>query len=622
MLLIRLLAATIIIAGLLLPGIISGKASAATADDVVILCYHDVGEKGTGLTVTKQTLHRHFTLLKENGYHPISLDAYIDALDGKTALPDKPVLLTFDDGYISFYNEVFPLLRQFNYPAMLALVTGWQQAQPPRDIGTLVDWNQVRELEGSGLVSIASHTHDLHHMIPMNPFGDMGHAVSSREYRQGQYESLEAYQQRIRGDFFQTQQVFSRELGHPVRALVWPYGEYTEYAVQAAKAAGFKVFFTLGDDVSGSNRTLAAQQRLLLRQNPDDQSFLYLLARFKRDPQPLKVGQLDIDMIYSPSRAQLETNLDDAIYQMKKAGITTVFLQAFNDMLGTGNIQEVYFYTAAAPVKADIFSHITLRLREAGFKVYAWIPTLSGQWLLERYPDAEVTASNPQHQGWYRRATPFSPQVREALKQMVRDLAAFNPIDGILFQDDLYLNDFEDISLPARAAFRAKFNRELSAEALKQPDIAREWARLKATALTNLTKELSAEVWLTRPLAKTARNIYSAAVLDPGAVSWLAQDFSDYLATYDYTVIMAYPYLDRAKQPREYLRGLATAALSHADSNPKVIFKLQSYDWSTKTWIPVKDLAEQVSTLKSLGAANIGYYPIHLYSSSERKLPF
>ena len=99
------------------------------------------------------------------------------------------MLLTFDDGYSSFYKLVFPLLRAYKYPATLAIVGSWmeqrekvmsgaRQVERPR-FRTL---EQLKEIAASGLVEIASHSYDLHHGIPGNPQGNEMPAATTRAY--------------------------------------------------------------------------------------------------------------------------------------------------------------------------------------------------------------------------------------------------------------------------------------------------------------------------------------------------------------------------------------------------------------------------------------------------------
>ena len=283
----------------------------------------------------------------------------------------------------------------------------------------------------------------------------------------------------------------------------------------------------------------------------------------------------------------------------------------------------MYFQNSVAPVKADVFDHVTRRLQGRGFQVFAWLPTLSGQWLTREHPEDVVAAYEIKGKGWYRRATPFSQRVQEQLRTMIRELALRTPIDGILFQDDLYLNDYEDVSPAARATFAGRFGRELTPEALREPEIRRQWAKIKAQSLTELTRDLIGSVREFRPLVLTARNIYAEAVLNPRAMEWFAQDYQEYLRTYDYTVIMAYPYMEnQGDRATEWLDGLATAALKNKTNASKVVFKLQNYDWKGNRWVPRNELSRQIRALQAGGAMHIGFYPENLFSDRHDDSPF
>ena len=86
-------------------------------------------------------------------------------------LPDKAILLTFDDGYESLYTRVFPLLKAYHYPAVAALVGSWMEDEPDGTVlygdrkvprSNFVSWDEAREMQASGLVEFASHGYDLH----------------------------------------------------------------------------------------------------------------------------------------------------------------------------------------------------------------------------------------------------------------------------------------------------------------------------------------------------------------------------------------------------------------------------------------------------------------------------
>lgn len=602
----------------LLWGFLFFPAGAAAAQDILILCYHNVTEQPgeDSYAVTPAALRSHLTYLKEHGYTPISLQEYLAASREGAKLPDKPVMLTFDDGYQSFYTKVFSLLKEYRYPAMLALVTSWLD-YAPAGLGPMVTWSQVRELEASGLVSIASHSYDSHRFSQVTPQGDRGPVLSSLLYKNGQYESREDNRQRIRADLQQSQAVLKRELGHSVQAVVWPYGAYTQPAIEEARQAGFVACFALaGGWNQPGEKALREARRVIVLNNPSEKAFARLLAR--GESKAIKAVQLDLDMIYDPvSHGQTEENLRLAIERIQESQANTVYLQAFSDADGSGDIKSVYFYTQAAPVKADLFSHVVARLREEGkFSIYAWLPTLAGQWLTAKHPEDAVTAYEDKGRGWYRRATPFSPRVGAQLTDLVDDLVSHSDIDGILFQDDLYLTDFEDVSPAAKEAFRAATGSLLSPELLKQnPTMKKQWIQLKTETLTALTLRLRSTALTYRPGLSIARNIYPLVITQPAAEEWLAQNYEQFLAAYDYTVIMAYPYLEQEyADPEGWLERLAAAALANPQNAGKTVFKLQTYDWNKKRWLSAQELRRQAAVLKRKGVLHLAYYPENVFS--------
>lgn len=586
----------------------------AMASEILILCYHDVGQSKNTYTVAPDTLRSHFEYLKEKGYSPISLQEYVAACRDGAPLPSKPVMITFDDGYQSFYTKVFPLLKEYNYPAMISVVTSWLK-YASADLGPMVTWQQLREMEASGLVDIASHSHASHRYTAINPQVDRAALMGSLQYSNGKYESLEDYRQRIQSDLQEAQATFEKELGHKVQAVVWPYGAYTKVAVDVALEQGFTTCFALNDGFNKPNeQALIQARRAIIMGNPSKEKF----AKFIKAGglSPVKAAQLDLDMIYDPDPAQTEQNLTMAIERMLASGINTVYLQAFSDDDGSGDIKSVYFYTKAAPVKANLFSHAVSKLQEEGnFAVYAWMPTLAAQWLTADRPEDAVIAYEKKDEGWYHRATPFSPQVEQRLAALFTDLAAYSNIDGILFQDDLYLNDFEDFSPSAKQAFMQATGFELTPEVLKNPEVMKRWTRMKTDALTNLTLKLSSVVREYRPDAAIARNIYPTLITEPESEEWLAQNYNQYLQAYDYTIVMAYPYLEKEYEaPVAWLEKLVTMALQDKNNAQKTVFKLQTYDWNKSRWLSAKELKEQTEALKRKGAIHIAHYPENVFS--------
>lgn len=141
---------------------------------VLALVYHDVEDADASqayMSVRTANLIEQLAWLKANGYQAVSVDQLLAARQGGPALPDKAMLLSFDDGYSSFYTRVLPILKAYQWPAVLAPVGVWMDtpADRPVDFGGLpvarerfVTWAQIHEIAASGLVEIAAHTDALH----------------------------------------------------------------------------------------------------------------------------------------------------------------------------------------------------------------------------------------------------------------------------------------------------------------------------------------------------------------------------------------------------------------------------------------------------------------------------
>jgi peptidoglycan/xylan/chitin deacetylase (PgdA/CDA1 family) len=255
-----------------------------------VFSYHDVvlsrGELAED-SVTLDHLVNQFEWLLAHDYHPVSVTDILNARAGKSSLPSKPVLLTFDDGYVSFYDYVLPLLKAYQYPAVLALVGSWMETAPNETVAygregmprsSLLSWEQVREIESDGLVEIASHSFDLHREVIATPQGNGLAAATSLKYNKKtkQYETQEAYRRRIQLDMEKAQANFEERLGHPVRVIVWPYGRYTDIAVEAAVEEGFGMALTLNRE-PGRLDDLLHTGRYYVWRNPIPQDFRGLL---------------------------------------------------------------------------------------------------------------------------------------------------------------------------------------------------------------------------------------------------------------------------------------------------------------------------------------------------------
>jgi peptidoglycan/xylan/chitin deacetylase (PgdA/CDA1 family) len=107
------------------------------------------------LSVTPERFETHLAYLRDHGYHVITLDDLLYALTQGRPLPEKPVIITFDDGYEDNYTHAFPLLRKFGFEAHFFVITDFVNAGKPE----YMTWAQLEEMAAAGM-RIGSHSRD------------------------------------------------------------------------------------------------------------------------------------------------------------------------------------------------------------------------------------------------------------------------------------------------------------------------------------------------------------------------------------------------------------------------------------------------------------------------------
>ncbi len=606
-----------------------GTAS-AKEHQFLVLNYHDVLSAEDArrslnkMDVGVEHLEQHLDWLKKKGYKIISVQNIFDAAAGKDTLPDKAALLTFDDGYLSFYTRVFPLLKKYGYPAAVALVGTWMDGNVTADEPgkPLLNWEQIREMVQSGLVEVASHSYDLHKGITANPQANSQAAAVTRLYDDPMlvYETDEQYRERIQAALLKSAEFIFQHAGIRPRAMVWPYGEYNQIAVQASREAGMPMTMGLIDGLN-TLADISALRRFILVDNPDVDQFAELVTGLRVD-KSLRVAHLDMDYLYDADSEQSEHNLDALIQRIKDMHINTVYLQAYADPDGDGNADALYFPNRHLPVKADLFSRVAWQLKtKARVRVYAWMPIMAYQgklpesWYVQEWRDGKAQSASHV----YTRLSPFNPEARHYVAEIYEDLAKYCNFDGILFHDDGILSDYEDASPQALAYTKEVWGLPDQFEQLHASSAMRmAWAQHKTELINQFTDELASRVRIYRPGIKTARNFYALPLLKPYSEEWYAQSFSSFLAHYDYVAIEAMPFMEEAEDPKQWLSQLVKAAAKQPEGLKKTVFELQSTNWKSQQKIPMPVFIEQLELLKKLGVNHIGYYPDNVFEDQPR----
>ena len=523
------------------------------AGSFVTLSYHEardeVRDYPDPYAVDSAALVRQFAWLRGNGYTPVSLDEIVAARKGGKPLPAKAVLLTFDDAYLSFYTRVYPLLREFNFPAVLAVVGKWIDAPQ----GTVVlygekssipaasfpTWRQLREMADSGLVEMASHTYDLHRGVLANPQANLQPAATARVYdpATGGYEDDTSWRMRVSADLAQNATTIERETGRRPRAIVWPYGSYNEELVRMAGEWGMTIGLTLDDGANTPDVPLTAMRRTLVEHNPTLAEFV-VEVRGPRYPEPVRVIQVNLDDVYSTDPAQQERNLSVLLDRVQALKPTHVYLQATADTDGDGIADMAYFPNRHLPLRGNLFNRAAWQLASrVDVKVFAVMPV------------ATV------------RLAPVN------IAEVYEDLARHASFDGLVFDDKSAPDGVDSASL-------------------------------------EFTRELAARVRAFRAPLPTVRTVYMDALpaTAPGAVAakQTAQRLAAFAAEYDYVAQVSTPTCESVAR--------ADGAPGEADIRRKTVFMLQSS--RVPAGRPdCNPVARQMRALQLGGALNFGYIP-------------
>ena len=340
----------------------------------VSLTFHDVrddvlkeGDRDI-YAIQTNNLAQFLDWLSQSDWKPIRLKDIEEARKQGKELPHNSILLTFDDGALSSYSRVFPLLKQYKIPAVFALPTSWLNGNIKAGYeaygqGNLVNWAQVREMQASGLAEFASHSDDLHHGVLANPQGNEQPAATSYAYlkSQSRYETDAEYQQRILQDLKKSYAVLKKEVGVNPKAIIWPYGAVNEQLEKLAQQAGFQFSFSLGRD--GMNRVSDSTfKRSLVIDNPTaeqlTEGMLNILNFEEADlfKQPRHFVSMDLKHLAAQQNSQTDEKLGQLLSKLYSLKNNALIFKPLEDKDGDGQYDVAYFPTNKMSVQQDILN--------------------------------------------------------------------------------------------------------------------------------------------------------------------------------------------------------------------------------------------------------------------------
>ncbi|MGG1550825.1 polysaccharide deacetylase family protein [Paenibacillus ferrarius] len=210
----------------------AGRAEHGVA--IPVLNYHSIGvAHGNPYVLHPDAFARQMNYLAAQHYTPLTLDAFVRVLAGQMPSPNKPVLLTFDDGYANNAETAMPILREHHFPATLFLSTGLV------DLPGYLSWQQVRELAEANW-DVMPHTVTHPHL----PKLDQAHQ---------------------RAEIMDARRKIEAVLGKPAPVFAYPYGEYNRTTLRILRKNGFRYAFSTDDGWATNRQNPYKLKRIVVR---------------------------------------------------------------------------------------------------------------------------------------------------------------------------------------------------------------------------------------------------------------------------------------------------------------------------------------------------------------------
>lgn len=233
-----------------------------THEKIPILMYHSIAEEATPkfkpFTVSPMLFAEHMAYLHGNGYTPLTVTQFVTRREVVATLPERPVVITFDDGFADFFTNALPVLQQHNFSATMYIPTAYVSStsrwmeQDGEGNRPLLSWQQIQELDASGIeCGTHSHTH---------PQLDLLSRLQANE------------------EVTISKRILEEHLERPVTSFAYPHGYYTAETQRLLRKAGYTSACTVKYAMSTTETNAFALTRLLVEPTTNVQGLATLLA--------------------------------------------------------------------------------------------------------------------------------------------------------------------------------------------------------------------------------------------------------------------------------------------------------------------------------------------------------
>lgn len=206
------------------------------AIEVPIIMYHSILKDKSmrgDYVVTPEEIEEDIIYLRNNGYTAVFVNELINYVNSGAELPEKPVVLTFDDGFYNNYQYLMPILEKHGFKATVSVVGSFtteasESAQQPDPAYSYLRWSEINDMRKSGLCEFCDHTNNMHSLSPRK-------GVLKEDS-----ESREAYRRDFLDDLLGMQKLFGKNCGFKPNVFTYPYGFYDHDSMLLVRECGFE----------------------------------------------------------------------------------------------------------------------------------------------------------------------------------------------------------------------------------------------------------------------------------------------------------------------------------------------------------------------------------------------
>lgn len=235
---------------------------------VPILCYHVLSDgRADTLYTPYWQFEAHLKAIKQHGYTPITPQQLYEAYYLNKALPAKPILITFDDGYYDNYSYGYPLLQKYDMQATIFLIT--KNIEPVQNIELTpglprLSWENVKAMTSH--VTFQNHTYNSH-MQARNKAGNLTGMIATPMKVNGTYETAKQQYSRVFQDVQKSEALLKQHVGYGSYIFSYPFGAHNHTTVQTLKNSQIPLAVTIKPGIAKNSSKPYELPRLLVNGN-------------------------------------------------------------------------------------------------------------------------------------------------------------------------------------------------------------------------------------------------------------------------------------------------------------------------------------------------------------------